>query len=62
MSEEDVSHDEIHNITPETLEANQRWIKLMNEESERHRKTRDPRLYRESSTKKLITPNFLVRR
>ncbi len=43
-------------INQETWECNQRWLILMNTQSEQHRKIRDPRLYRQSSKQQLITP------
>ncbi len=59
MSEEEAPVDDAKCITPEVLEENRRWIKLMNEASEQRRKNRDSSLYRNSSNKKLITPRFL---
>jgi len=41
---------------PDVLEANRRWLALVNAQSEDHRQNRDPRLYRQSSKTKLITP------
>jgi len=38
------------------LEANRYWLALVNAQSESHRKSRDPRLYRQASQRKLITP------
>jgi hypothetical protein len=35
---------------------NQQWIKLMSQQAEEHRASRDPRLYRQSSKKRLISP------
>jgi spore maturation protein CgeB len=43
-------------VDEQIWEENQRWIKLMAAQAEIHRKNRDPRLYRVSNRKKLISP------
>ncbi|MGH1440576.1 MAG: hypothetical protein ACRBBR_10720 [Cellvibrionaceae bacterium] len=55
MSEEKAPQAQISR-KPEVLEANRRWLALVNAQSENHRENRDPRLYRQSSKDKLITP------
>lgn len=55
MQEDETSIDE-STITPEVLEANKRWIELMHAQSEIHRKSRDPSLFRQAAKQKLISP------
>jgi hypothetical protein len=43
-------------ISESVWSDNQRWIKLMSQEAEQHRKIRDPRLYRQSSKRRLLSP------
>jgi len=43
-------------IKPDVLETNKRWISLMNAQSETHRKSLDPRLFRQAAQQKIIAP------
>jgi hypothetical protein len=54
MSKEEIQKPET--IEKTIWEDNQRWIKLMSTQAEIHRHTRDPRLYRLSKGKNLISP------
>lgn len=40
----------------QVLADNERWLKLMAEQADQHRKARDPRLYRQTSQNTLIRP------
>ena len=53
---EDKPEESKQPVKPEIVEANQRWLKLMNTQADIHRQSRDPRLYRQSSKQKLIAP------
>ena len=53
---EDESSENKPTIDPEIIEANQRWLKLMGAQSDIHRQTREPRLYRQSAKQKIIAP------
>ncbi|MFT6387076.1 MAG: hypothetical protein ACJAUP_000446 [Cellvibrionaceae bacterium] len=43
-------------IELDVLETNKRWLSLMNTQSEAHRKSRDPRLFRQAAKQKIIVP------
>lgn len=47
-----------HPSKGKALADNKRWLKLMSEQSEQNRKSRDPRLYRQSSQTDLIRPQL----
>lgn len=54
---EEKTHQNQPSSKSDVLEANRRWLALVNAQSEDHRENRDPRLYRQSSKTKLITPS-----